>query len=225
MIKTRFFLAIIVASIFFSACELEEQQIPTKTRMEGVWQISAAYNDQDSNILNKICFPIAAFHLSSDNTIISTGGPMTMYMVYGGNKYTEIASKIDQVFNYTTLDFNGGEFFIADGVQDRFTLEMKLEGLPGQKALTSLLEVMGIHADYLNQIVYHKFVDVAISFEDEGNTMIWQLDNQTTARYNIKNSQGDYVLWQGWPVTAFSKSRFVFTKKSQDLKTLVSNSK
>lgn len=53
-----------------------------------------------------------------------------MFIVYGDNKYTQIASDVDQVFNYAGLDFNGGEFFVEDGVVDRFTLEMKLQACP-----------------------------------------------------------------------------------------------
>lgn len=189
--------------------------------MEGVWQAVKVTNTAGQDITNKVAFPILAFHLSSDGTIISTASPMIMYMVYGENKYTEIASKIDQVFNYTSLDFNGGEFFVGGGVQKRFTLEMKLEGLPGQKALTTLLELIGIGNDYLDVVVYHKFMDVGISFADDYNTMIWTIDNATTAVYNTKDNQGNYILWNGWPVNNFQKCQIMFSKKAKDLKDLV----
>ena len=114
-----------VISLFFS-CTVEET--PTKTKMEGVWEVTTVYNEQSTDITKRVEFPVVAFHLSSDGTIISTSGPLIMYMVYGDNKFTSIASKIDQVFNYASLDFNGGEFFVGGGVQDKFTLEMKLEG-------------------------------------------------------------------------------------------------
>ena len=207
--------------IVFTSCEKMEEEIPTKDKMEGVWTVTEAYNELDQNILNKINFPITAFHLSSDNTVISTAGPMVMYIVYGDNKYTQIASTIDQVFNYANLDFNGGEFFVGGGEQSRFTLEMKLEGLPGQKALTELLELIGIGNAYLDVVVYHKFRDVKVFFEDNGNTMIWEWDNITTAVYNTKDNYGDYVLWGGWPVNNFSKCQFVLRKQSQGLNDVV----
>lgn len=212
---------------FFSGCELEEEP-PTKSSMEGVWEMTEAYDASGTSIGEKLKFPIVGFHLSSDNTMISTAGPMFMHIVYGDNKYTSIASKVDQVFNYAGLDFNGGEFFVAGGVVDRFTVEMKLEGLPGQKALTDLLDIIGIGQDYLDMVIYHKFKNVKVTFSDDGESdegkraiMTWEFDEQTTAHYNTKNSEGEYVLWQGWPVDKFSKGRFVFKKTVKDLKTVV----
>jgi hypothetical protein len=207
-------------SVLLSACEIEDTT-PTKTRMESVWQVTEAYNQSGEDILSKITFPIVGFHLSSDNTIISTAGPMMMYIVYGGNKYTEIASKVDQVFNYASLNFNGGEFFVGGGIQNRFTLEMKLEGLPGQAALTTLLDLLGITNDFWDVVIYHKFMDVFVEFDQEGERMIWEFDDKTHAVYNTKDNYGNYILWNGWPVNNFSRSRFVFAKKTKDLKDLV----
>ena len=133
----RFSLFLILLISFFSFFLKDET--PTKTKMEGVWEVTNVYDENGVDIISQIEFPVVAFHLSSDNTVISTAGPLAMFIVYGDNKYTSIASHVDQVFNYVSLDFNGGEFFIGGGVQDRFTLEMKLEGLPGQKALTTLI--------------------------------------------------------------------------------------
>ena len=137
-------LLLVVLSSFFLVTSCTKEETPTKERMGGVWTVTAASDDAGNDILSKIKFPVAAYYLSSDGTILSTGGPMIMYIVYGSSKYTTIASQIDQCFNYTTLDFNGGEYFAEDGVVDRFTLEMKLEGLPGQKSLTTLLDLLNI---------------------------------------------------------------------------------
>ena len=208
--------------IFGTSCKkLEEDETPTKSRMEGVWVLKEAYNDQDSSIVNRFNFPITGLYLGSDRTILASAGPMIMYIVYGDNKYTDIASHIDQVFNYASLDFNGGEYFISGGVVTRFTLEMKLEGLPGQAALTDLLDIIGIGNDYLDVVVYHKFMDVGISFSDDNQTMTWTIDDSTSAVYNTKDQYGNYVLWQGWPVTSFTKGKFVFVKQVKDLKDVV----
>ncbi len=209
-------------SVLSVSCDkLLHEEPPTKTRMEGVWEAARVVTSDGLDITNQLKFPILAFHLSSDRTIISTAGPLMMYVVYGNNKFTQIASKIDQVFNYATLSFNGGEFFIDGGQQTRFTLEMKLEGLPGQKALTTLLEMIGIGNAYLDLVVYHKFINVGIRFEDNFNTMIWDIDEKTSAVYNTKDSQGNYLLWNGWPTNSFQKCQIMFVKRTKDIRDLV----
>ena len=212
-----------IACLLVFGCEyLFEEEIPTKSKMEGVWEVIEAYDADSTPIIDDIKFPVTAFHLSSDHTVLSTAGPMAMYLVYGGNKYVEIASKIDQVFNYISLDVNGGEFFIDGGPVNRFTLEMKLEGLPGQKALTELLELIGIGNDYLDIVVYHKFMDIKVTFSGANDDiMMWEFDNLTHAEYNTKDQYGKYVLWQGWPAVNFSKCSFVLQKRVKSLEEVI----
>lgn len=212
---------VFLSAINISCDKLLHEEPPTKTSMEGVWEAARVVTSDGQDIVDQLKFPVLAFHLSSDRTVISTAGPLIMYVVYGNNKYTEIASKVDQVFNYSTLSFNGGEFFIDGGQQSRFTLEVKLEGLPGQKALTTLLEMIGIGNAYLDAIVYHKFLNVSVRFEDDYNTMIWGFDENTTAIYNTKDSQGNYLLWNGWPTDSFQKCQIVFVKRAKDIRDLV----
>ncbi len=210
----------------FNSCEkLDEVVPPTKTSMEGVWTATKITNSLGQDITTQLSYPVIAFHLSSDGTIISTAAPLIMYIVYGQNKYTQIASSIDQVFNYTTLDFNGGEFFIGGGVQPRFTLEMKLEGLPGQKAITTLLSLLGVGNDYLDVVVYHKFMNVGVTFSSDYKTMYWEFDATTTAVYNKKDSFGNYVLWNGWPVNNFEHCKVTLVKQSKDIKDVVLSAK
>ncbi len=215
------FLSII--SLFIFGCEyLFEEEIPTKSKMEGVWEVIEAYDADGTSIIDDIKFPVAAFHLSSDHTVLSTSGPMTMYIVYGNSEYVKFASKIDQVFNYTSLDVNGGEFFIAGGQVNRFTLEMKLEGLPGQKALTELLELMNIGNDYLDVTVYHKFVDINVTFTGaNADTMMWKFDDLTYAIYNTKDQIGEYVSWGGWETDVFSRCSFVLRKRLKSLEEVI----
>jgi len=200
---------------------MKEEPVPTKTQMQGVWTVTNVYNDLGADITSRVQFPVVAFSLSSDNTIVSTAGPLIMYVVYGDSKYTQIASDVDQVFNYASLSFNGGEYFVAGGEVDRFTIEMKLEGLPGQKALTQLLNMLGIAQNYLDVVIYHKFMNVKIEFDSTGNQMTWTIDDQTTATYNTKDQYGNYVLWQGWPVNNFSKCRIVLKKQSVTIQDVV----
>ena len=223
----------LIIMLILSACEKEEDPpIPTKTYMEGVWEVTEAY-DYDSastdildnfTILGKIP---PFFHLSSDGTVISTAGPMISYIVYGETflaKLSQITSIIDQIFNYFGLDFNGGEFFIATGVVDRFTLEMKLEGIAGTSTLKDILSIFGIQAEFLETVVYHKFMDVKVSFQDKSNNiMVWEFDDQTVAEYNIKDQYGTKILWYGWPISNFSKCKFVLTKKTKSVQDLVTD--
>ena len=208
-------------ALFISSCET--YVTPTKTLMEGIWTVKHVYDAGGTDHASQLNFPITAFSLSSDNTVISTSAPLTMFIVYGDNKYTQIAADIDQVFNYAGLDFNGGEFFVADGVVDRFTLEMKLQGLPGQHTLDYLLNLLHVPAQWLDVVVYHKFVDVGVNFAEDNNTMTWIFDDQTTGLYNTKDNQGNYVLWNGWPVSNFTRCTVVLEKQVKDLQQVVTD--
>lgn len=218
--KLQFLVLPFLMLVVLSSCEKEEE-FQTKQNMEGCWTATTITNSQGQDITNKVSVPIVAFHLSSDGTIISTAGPLMMYVVYGDNKYTEIASQIDQVFNYTTLSFNGGEFFVGADEQKSFTLEMKLEGIAGTKTLKTLLQLIGINASYLEFVVYHKFMNVGISFADNNKTMIWTIDANTTATYNKKDVNGNYILWNGWPVNNFQHCTIRFTKQTRDIRDVV----
>lgn len=225
--KKYFIIPLIIISftLLFSSCDLSFLEPPTKSSMEGVWKVTLVTNSSGQDITSQVSFPIVGFYLSSDNTVLSTAGPLIMYIVYGPSKFTQIASKIDQVFDYASLDFNGGEFFIGGGVQPRFTLEMKLEGLPGQKALTTLLDIIGVTNDYLDMVIYHKFMDVAVSFQNNHKTMIWEIDDVTTAVYNKKDSHGNYVLWGGWPANNFQHCKIWLEKQTMDLSDVVRSAK
>lgn len=216
-----------VGAVLLIGTGCEFMNMPTtKEKMMGVWQVTAANDDHGVSILSAISFPVTAFQLADANSVNSTAGPMFMNIVYGNSKYTQIASQIDQVFDYTQLSLTEGEWFIEGGYPDRFTIEMKLQGLPGQGALTTLLNALGIAQNYLDATVYHKFMDVNVSFEGEDDSvMVWEFDNVTTAVYNTKNSYGNYVLWDGWPVTSFGRYTFRLTKRVSTLTQLIKDNK
>ena len=214
---------VIIAVIItmFSSC-LKEEPIPTQTQMQGIWQVVSVHDDDlNTDITSNVSFPVVAFSLSSDNTVLSTAGPLFMYVVYGKSQYVQIASDINEVFDYSQLSFNGGEFFVAGGVVNRFTLEMKLEGLPGQHALTDLLSLIGINSQWMNVVIYHKFMNVGVTFDQTGQQMTWTIDNQTTATYNTKDQYGNYLLWNGWPVNNFSHCTIVLKKSANTLSDVV----
>lgn len=223
--KLLLLLTAISTTALFSCSLLDIEQTPTKTKMQGIWELVEAYDEDGKSIIDNLNFPITLFDLQSDNTILSTAGPTTMMLVYGSSKYTSIASKIDQTFNYATAQyFTNGEWFIDGGMAERFTLEMKLEGLPGQKSLTTLLDLLGITKDYLDITIYHKFKDVKVDFElFSDSTMTWEFDKSTTAVYNKKDSHGDYVSWNGISVEQFSHCKFVLKKRVGTLQSLIQN--
>jgi hypothetical protein len=214
-------LSFVIAVFFFAGCT--KDKTPTKTLMQGIWTVKHVYDGSGNDHSSQVNFPITAFWLSDDNSVSSTAAPLMMYVVYGDSKFTQIASDIDQVFKYTGVDYTGGEFFVADGVVEKFTLEMKLQGLPGQHALTDLLSLLGINSSFLQVVVYHKFIDVGVTFADDNNTMTWTIDDNTTALYNTKDSQGNYVLWGGWPVNNFTRCTIVLQKQSKSLNQVVTD--
>lgn len=217
--------SILFLAVTLFSCE-KDAPTPTKTLMEGVWVVKDALDSNGTSIIDKFqnpMIPLTAFYMGSDNTVLSTAGPMVTYLVYGDNKWTEISAIIDQTFNYANLTFNGGEFFVADGVVDRFTLEMKLEGIGGSHTLETILSFFNMDAQWLSRVVYHKFLDVAVEFNEAHDVMTWELDANTWAKYNYKDSQGEYLLWYGWPVSKFSKCKFILEKKSRTLNDIVSD--
>lgn len=215
----------------FTGCDflktLTPPEEPTKTRMEGVWQVTEAYNEKGESILDSIDFPVSVFQLKSNNDVISTAGPMMMYIVYGGSQYVKIASKIDQVMNYTNAEVTtDGEWFIDNGYDiNHFTIEMKLEGLPGQSALTDILNLIGIRSEFLQTTIYHKFLDVNVTFNTFSDSLMTWDFSPATAQYNYKDGHGNPVLWNGWPTNSFSHCRFVLTKRVNTLADIVKAAK
>lgn len=212
-----------LAAAALTSCDLNNLITPpTKQQMQGTWVLTQATDAQGVDITQKVSFPITAIQLTDDNGMVGTMGPMFTYIVYGGSKWTEVAGKMDQLFDYTSFRFNTGEFFVADGQVNSFTVEAKLQAtaIAGGSAFTSVLSLLGVNASFLQQTIYHKFVNVAVDFDGK-DTMIWTFDSQTEAFYNYKNSVGNTVDWGGWPTTGFQKCRFVFTRKTLKLEDLV----
>jgi hypothetical protein len=176
-------------------------------------------------IIKQISFRTTVFNWGSDNSVVSTAGRKLMYIVYGGSKYTEIGSKINDVFKYAEMNFNnGGEWFIKnDGVVDKFTIEMKLEGLPGQSAFKDILSLLGVKSSVLDFTIYHMFTDVYVNMIDD-ETMEWRFTNNTSADYNTKNEYGKYVLWNGVSTDSFSKCHFKLKKRTKSLKDIIAAS-
>ena len=235
--KYYYVLFIFVFSIIFTNCKKENDDpilysnniidtISTKTKMEGVWVITEAYDSAGTNILSKFqnhLLPVTAFSLTSDNVMLTTAGPMVTYLVFGASKYTQIQASINQYFNYSNLTYTNAEFYIADTYATRFALEFKLETVGATATLSEILSLFGIDVQWLNTTLYNKFMNVGISFNETNNRMTWVFDNQTTTRYNMKDQYGDYVFWNGWPISKFQKCRFVLTKQQYSLDSVITN--
>jgi len=213
-----------ISLLLFSHCGLLDEMIlteePTQKRMQGIWMVTEATDESGEDIMSKINFPATVFQLGNDNSLNSTAGPMATYLVYGSNNYATVASKIDQIFDYTKLDPDDGEWFIENGVVSRFTMYFKLISLPGTSSLSNLLEFFNVHIPLLRQVIYHKFFDVKVSFESD-DIMIWEFDDQTTTDYYTVDGKGERV-----PISIstdqFSHARFVLTKQVKNLQDLIS---
>jgi hypothetical protein len=222
----KFFLFLAIATGFTSCLEEEE---PTKVLMQGNWELTAAVDESGNDILSDISFPITAIQLTDDNGMVGTQGPMFTCIVYGGSKWIEASGKIKQIFDYANFRFNTGEFFVGEGQQDVFTVEAKLQATAAVGGLKDVLEIFGVANGFLQQTIYHKFINVQVSFQDEGSKregrnqiMVWEFTPSTQGAYNYKDPQGNPIVWQGWPVDKFSRARFTFTKRTQGVNELVS---
>lgn len=216
------YLLSITGILLFNSCEKTETA--TKTRMQGNWELTAATDDTGADIKQKVAFPVTVMQLTDDNGMVGTLSPMFMYIVYGDNKWAQIAGQIDQVFDYANFRFNTGEFFVDPGVQETFTVEAKLQATALGGGLIDILTIVGVDATWLQQVVYHKFISVSVSFEDDDH-MTWEFTDATQPVYNYKDGQGNYVLWQGIPVNSFTRSTFHFTRRTQTITEVVQSYK
>ena len=227
--KLLFFGTLFLVLTLFS-CKKEET--PTKIAMQGNWELTAATDASGNDILSKVSFPVTVMQLSDDNGMLGTHAPLATRIVYGDTKWAEVSGKMNQLFDYANFRFNTGEFFVGEGVVDNFTVEYKLQATAiAGGALSDILTIFGVGNGWLQQTVYHKFINVKVSFpkkegllqnnNEQNQTMIWEFTDQTQGAYNYKDSQGNPVLWLGWPVDRFAKGKFTWTKKTEGINDLV----
>ncbi len=229
MIKNKLFLGslFIFSFLFIGGCKKADVEPPTKTLMQGTWELTAATNGSGQDILSTVAFPVTAIQLTDDNGMLGTQGPMFTYTVYGASQWVTASAKIKQAFDYANFRFNTGEYFVEAGNPSRFTVEAKLQATASiAGGLTDLLTILGVDASWLQQTIYHKFINVKVTIPKvdnttDRNTMIWEFDNQTTAAYNYKDGQGNSLIWGGWPVNNFSKGIYTFTKRVTGLNAIV----
>ncbi|MDQ3190087.1 MAG: hypothetical protein M3Q58_00680 [Bacteroidota bacterium] len=227
MISNKYLSAILVLFLSISLYSCVEEETPTKVLMQGTWELTQASDENGNDIKSTVAFPVSAIQLTDDNGMLGTQGPMFTYVVYGGSNWINASSKIKQAFDYANFRFNTGEFFVAAGNPDRFTVEAKLQATAAAGGLSDILTIFGVGNGWLQQVIYHKFIDVKVTFPKEENSkerniMIWEIDDLTTAAYNYKDAQGNSLLWEGWPVNKFTKGKFTFTKRVKGLNEIVS---
>ncbi len=221
-------------SILLFAQSCKKEPTATKILMQGNWELVEAYDENGNDILTEVSFPITALQLTDDNGMVGTQGPMFTRIVYGPSKWIEVSAKIKQVFDYANFRFNTGEFFLDGGIQERFTVEAKLQATAAAGGLKDILEILGVGNAYFQQVIYHRFVGVKVEFPNqdldafeptanEGDIMIWEFDNETQALYNYRDANGNFVAWLGWPVENFQKGRYVFQKRTQGVNEMVSS--
>lgn len=229
------------AFAFLASCKQEET--PTRTAMQGNWELVSAKDAAGNDITSQIAFPVTAVQLTDDNGMLGTQGPMFTRIVYGDSKWIEVSSKIKQVFDYANLRMNTGEFFVGENVQTTFTVEAKLQATAavGGGSLKDILNIFGIQSSFLQETIYHKFTNVKVSFPNSSqkdgffsslggnnnnndsryNTMVWEFTDATQAFYNYKDQNGNYVIWNGFPVGQFKKGTYTFQKFTTGLNEFV----
>jgi hypothetical protein len=226
--KKLIILNAILLVFIFTGCK--EEETPTRQAMRGTWQLVSATDAAGNNITSKVSFPVTVIQLTDDNGMVGTQGPMFTRVVYGDSKWIEISAKMNQVFDYLNFNLNTGEFFVGDDVVKTFTVEAKLEATAavGGGGLLDILNIMGVPTSSLEKIVYHKFIDVGVSFLNDGKTgtdryqtMVWDFNENTKPVYNFKDNQGNLILWGGWPVANFSKNKFTFQKVTKTPKEVI----
>ncbi len=232
--KQTVFRVVLVATLLsgmllgFNSCEEFDNPKPTHELMQGVWKIDAVYDKQGNDITEKVTTILPAYiHLDDKNSINSTCGPLFMYVVYGKSRFVNVISRIDEVFDYADLSLTEGEWFIKKGGQTHlFTCEIKMK-FPGMNTLEEILSDMGgINLGFVDQmiesVIYHKFMDVDVDInEANSNKMVWSINDKTVPAYNIKDEYGNYVLWNGVSLDAYSRCEIHWVKQSKTLDQLI----
>lgn len=223
-LKNRILMPLLsVIPLFFVNCGLLDdivtEEEPTFSRMQGVWEVTEATNEFGDNILDKINFPRTVFKLESNKNVISTAGPMITYLVYGANNYTSVASKIDQVFDYTKLEFDDGRFNTDNGVVSRFSMEIGLKTIPGLSSVGEILSWFGYHVQIFDETIFHKFMDIKVTFESD-EKMIWEFDEDVETEYYTLNEDLNKNLIS-ISTDHFSHCTFVLEKQVDDVMDII----
>lgn len=215
----------------FNSCELEDEPTPTNELMEGVWELTSIVDESGNEIGDSIMgwFP-CYMSFDAQNSVISTSGPVFMYLVYGRSRFVDITSKIDDVFKYADFALDGdlnfltnGEWFIdKNKVVTDFTIQMKLR-FPTATTLSDVFSLMNlplpeIVEDALDIIVYHRFKYVSVEIDDNNpDEMIWTFTDNVVADYNTKDMYGDYVTYTGIPADSYQRCSMKFEKRIKGL--------
>ena len=225
-----FTMSIVISIAFlFSSCKKEKEPTPTNQLMEGVWKVVEVRDANDSNVTTKVS-PLLVPNLiqfNSTNGVISTSGPLFMYIVYGDSKFMNIASQLDQAFKYSDSNFGltEGEWgILKEKVTDNFTIEMKLK-FPTVQTIEDILNMMGINPPaFFESVIYHKFMKVKVQIDDNNkDEMWWDFNNETIPEYNIKDQYLHYVLWTGVSTSSFSRCRVRLQKQVSTIQQMVTD--
>lgn len=225
--KKLLILVTLLACMLFVGCtdvmnNLFPDELPTKDRMIGLWEVTELYdgNDTNTNILDTISLGYSGvkvptfFYMTEDQDLQSTAGPLFLYMVYGLNNWTTFFGKMDEIFNYVNNKaFTNGQWGIEDSVVETFTIEAKILP-PSMQTFTTILDLIpGINTSSLKKYIIHRFIDVSVTVEEGSDTMVWELTTNTSGYYYTQNAQLDQDLWSGWNAEHFSKCKIILTKR------------
>jgi hypothetical protein len=212
----------IAFAIGFSMCELEDEPTPTRKLMEGVWEVTEAYDSSGNSIVDKVNFLVPTYVQFTDYmTINTTAGPLFMYIVYGDSKFIQVTSKLDAAFDYLNYQWTPGNYGVHDGVQETFNIEVEMK-FPGTQTLEEILDIMGVnYSQFFTPVIRHTFRNVSIDLtDDDPDKMIITFDNNVEPTYQVKDPDLVYQNWYGvsWE---FTRCYFVLEKRSKTLMELM----
>lgn len=219
---------VLALAAFFSSCEeLIDDPTPTHELMQGVWELTQAYDSNDNNFLEDVSNLDVPnlMYLNGTNGVTSTSAPLFMYIVYGKSRFVEVSSTLDNIFSYGSSDFGltQGEWSLTKNkVTDHFAIEMKMK-FPTAQSIDNILNLMGINSPaFIEAVIYHKFKNVHVEIDEENpNIMYWHFDDETIPEYNYKNENLDYVSWTGVQVNSFSRCSLTFEKRVSSIEQIV----
>lgn len=203
----------------------------TSERMNGVWEITAVYDNNDTsvNMLDTIILGYGDINVpmylnlnNSYDEMETTAGPLLLYLVYGRNNWTTFFGKLDQIFDYVDgRYFTSGEWGIADTVDaENLTIKAKVMP-PSMTTFTEILDLIpGINTSVLKKYVIHQFKKVTVEMESD-SLMTWEFSDNTEAFYYTQNDELDPELWSGWSASSFSRCTIVMEKRIKTLDQLI----
>lgn len=187
----------------------------TKNLLTGTWKLTEMYDDLE--ILSTHLITDAGdcyISIDSSGDVISTAGPMFMFIGFGYPKYSTVVDTLDNYFHYYTGNRTSGEIYMPDNsLFDDITIQMKMS-FDNVSRWNYLLNTMSVQAPSLAEpVIYFKFSNVILQLEEANpEEMTWLITSATIPEYTLKDQYGDYIPWTEISSTNLSLCSLVFEK-------------